>query len=136
MGISRHAVGTGRPIQRVENLRAIHAEFDTRRFQTGEEAVHVSIEKGPLAVIEPHAFPHAVAEQEARIVDRNFRVVAMHDVAVYINLDIPIADIVFCVVGRLTGCVLIAIGAGSRHLDFLSASLKAWAPSPVWGCYR
>ena len=57
MGISRHAVGTGRPIQRVENLRAIHAEFDTRRFQTGEEAVHVSIEKGPLAVIEPHAFP-------------------------------------------------------------------------------
>ena len=48
MGITRHAVGTGRPIQRVENLRAIHAEFDTRRFQTGEE-VHVSSE-GPLAV--------------------------------------------------------------------------------------
>ena len=46
----------------------------------------------------------------------------MHDVAVYINLDIPIADIVFCVVGRLTGCVLIAIGAEAViSISFLPA---------------
>ena len=64
MGVGDHVIGGGRLRQGVQHAGPVHADFDADRLATTEQPVHVLVEKGPLAVIQPHALPHAVAQHE------------------------------------------------------------------------
>ncbi len=95
-----HGVGRRRPVQRGEDAGAVHADVDADGAAGGEEAVEVIVEEHPFAVVEPQPLPHAVAEQEAGIVDRDGRLGTRLQFTVHPDQDIVVARIVLGVVGR------------------------------------
>ncbi len=76
---------------------ARQADVDAQHFRAVPQAVEVLVEKGDAPVDEPQALPDAVAEHEAGIEHRDFRVGARRQLAVDADEDgivARIADVV------------------------------------------
>jgi len=99
MRVLGHAVRRTGPLQRGENPGAVEADVEVDGAGRLEQTVEMIVDKGPFTVVEAHALPDAVAEEETRIVDRDRRLRLRHDPAVDIDQDILISRIDFRVVG-------------------------------------
>lgn len=95
MNVGCHLVGAGQFIQGLRNTVPVHADIDIHGLAGLEQAVHVLFKKRPFSVVKAHAFPHAVTQHEAGIVDRYLCRVPVHQIAVDVNFDIPVARILF-----------------------------------------
>ena len=73
------------PPERVADLVAGEADVEVDRPSAGEQAVEVGLEEDEPALVQPHAFPDAVAEHEAGVEHRNLGLRAGDEVAVQVD---------------------------------------------------
>ena len=114
VGIGGHPVGFCGHLQRIVDVCAGHGDVERYGFAAVKETVHMFVKERPCAVVKAHALPHAVAQHETRIVDRNHGFGAVFEGAVHVNLDVAIAGIFFGVVCGLAVRVVLH-GGGFRQ---------------------
>ncbi len=100
MHVLGHLVGRSGLIQRFDHLlpsqRNVHVHYPSGFIQ----AIHVILDKGPLAIIEADAFPDAISQHKARIINRNQRLFPWDNLTVQVDLERLIPFIRFGFVGR------------------------------------
>jgi len=109
-----HAVRGERPVQRLREGRAVQADIEIDRLGGLVQALEMRREKGNAAVMDPQALPHPIAEDEARIEDRNDRLRARMQLTVDVDAYVAVPRIVGRVVRALghASCLLVLTGGG------------------------
>jgi hypothetical protein len=109
-----HAIFVERVLHRLDHAGTVEADVEIDRSRALEQPVHVGVEADQLALDQAQAFPHAVAQSEARVKDGDHGLVAWEEGAVHIDQHAVVA-----------GIGLVGLGAGlllalfRRHHRFL-----------------
>ena len=97
--IRDHPIGAPRPLERLENTRAVHPNIKANGFAAIEKAIHMLIEKSPDAVVKAHPLPHAVAQKKPAVIDRDRRLGTRLERAIDVDQDVAVARIFEGVMG-------------------------------------
>ena len=88
-----HAVGGAGCVQGRCHLLAREAEIEHDVPGAAIEAVEVGVEKKQCALVESQAFPNAIAEDEAGVENRDFRLVFRDERTVEPDLEVGVARV-------------------------------------------
>ena len=69
MHIIVHAIGLCSARHRIRNAQLVHPHVQRNGFAGIKEPVHVLVKKRPHPIIKTHAFPDAVAQHKATVID-------------------------------------------------------------------
>lgn len=86
-----HTVSLDRLVERFRDLLARHADVEVYGLGALEEAVEVEVEERELAALQPDAFPHAVADEEAGVEDGDFGLRPPVELAVDVHEDVLVS---------------------------------------------
>ena len=100
MGVIGHAIGRLCFHDGGDHLVPGAGDVQIDRLRRLEQAVDVFVKEGPLAVVKADAFPHAIAQHEAGIVDRDDRLRLGLQLPVHPDQDVFVAGVFFRLMGR------------------------------------
>ena len=93
VGVGQHGVRGAGLLERRRHAGTVAADVEVDGARRLEEAVEVVVEEAPAAVVQAEPLPDAVAEHEARVVDRDARLGARHEAAVHPYEDVLVARV-------------------------------------------
>ena len=99
MDIRFHPVGMTRHLQRIHDPLPIHPGIEAHGLAAVEKAIHVIVEERPDAIVKAHPLPHAVAQHEAAVIDRDHGLVPVLERTIDVDADIGVARILQRVMG-------------------------------------
>ena len=104
-----HAVGVQRGVERLRQLRTIHADIQRDRFRALVQPVEVFVEKDRVPVDHPQTFPHAIAQHETAVEYRHRGFGPRFQRPVDPDADVRIARVVVEVVDALRHRPLLSV---------------------------
>ena len=93
-----HVVGAHRAIERVGDLFARQPDVEGNRFRALKEPIQMFVEEDKDIVMQPQSLPHAIADQEAAVKDRNLGLITRHQFAVDVDQDVFVAFVGYRIV--------------------------------------
>ena len=93
VGIGGHLIGGASGLQGCNHAGFVHADVQIDGFGGLKQAVHMLVQEGPVAVIKPQPFPHAIPEHKTAVIDRHHCPRLGHTTTVKPDLDLFLAGV-------------------------------------------